>query len=170
MAIAVATLPGCDSSASSTGACTAKDVTLQLGQPVPDGGQYLIDVFISNVGKAPCTIDQRPTVQLQNDDTTTNARTTLAIAPSGVDGNTSGSTTTTQLVVPGGGSVIASLTYLAGPDAACDANGAWVPTRMAVTPAEGLQLTAGWPGQSVDDCQEGNPNPGNVIGPFAISK
>lgn len=145
-------------------------MTLQLGQPVPDGGQYLLDVFISNVGKAPCTIARRPAVQLQNDDTTANARTTLDIAPSGVDDNTSDSITKARLVVPGGGSVTASLTYLAGPDAACDANGPWVPSRMAVTPAEGLQLTAGWPGQSVDDCQEGATNPGTVIGPFAVAK
>jgi len=80
------------------------------------------------------------------------------------------SVVTSTVSVPGGGSVLATLTYLAGPDDACDTNGPWVPSRMVVTLADGLELTAGWPGQSVDDCQDGATHPGTFVGPFAASK
>ena len=58
-------------------------MTLQLGQPVPDGGQYVLDVFISNAGKPPCSIPQQPGVQLVNDDTAANPRASLDVAASG---------------------------------------------------------------------------------------
>ena len=158
--VAVASLQGCGSdSNSSAGACTAKDVTLQLGQPVPDGGQYVLDVFISNVGSASCVVSQRPAVKLLNE-STTGAKPSIDIA-------SSGAATTATVAVPASAAVKATLTFIAGPDAACDAAGPWVPTRMVVTLDKGLELTAGWPGGPVDDCQGSATQAGTFIGPFA---
>jgi hypothetical protein len=61
----------------------------------------------------------------------------------------------------------AQLTYLAGPDPACDTAGAWTPTTVTITPPDettSVQLV--WPGGSVDDCQGGATHPGSYIGPM----
>ncbi len=145
-------------------------MTLQLGQPVPDGGQYVLDVFISNAGKPPCSIPQQPGVQLVNDDTAANPRASLDVAASGAGAATTASSPGSQLAVPGEGSVVATLTYPEGPEEGCDANGPWVPTRMVVTLGADLQVTAGWPGKAVDDCEGDATSPGVFISPFAVAK
>jgi len=67
-------------------------------------------------------------------------------------------------LVPGG-RAHAVLTFLAGPDSACDASGAWIPSTLTVTPPDDTtSVQIPWPGGSVDDCQTGATHPGSFIG------
>ena len=68
-------------------------------------------------------------------------------------------------LVPGG-QAHAVLTFLAGPDPACDAGGPWIPSTLTVTPPDDTtSVQIPWPGGSVDDCQTGATHPGSFIGP-----
>jgi hypothetical protein len=65
-----------------------------------------------------------------------------------------------------GGQAHAVLTFLTGPDPACDAGGAWIPSTLTVTPPDDTtSVQIPWPGDSVDDCQTGATHPGSYIGP-----
>jgi hypothetical protein len=60
----------------------------------------------------------------------------------------------------------AVLTYLSGPDPACDAGGPWTPSTLTVTPPDDTtSVQIPWPGGSVDDCQTGATHPGSYVGP-----
>jgi hypothetical protein len=64
----------------------------------------------------------------------------------------------------------AQLTYLTGPDPACDTAGAWTPTTVTITPPDettSVQLV--WSGGSVDDCQGGATHPGSYIGAMSAN-
>jgi len=64
------------------------------------------------------------------------------------------------------GAAQAVLTYLTGPDLACDSSGAWTPTTVAITPPDDTTtMRIPWLGDSVDDCQSGATHPGSYIGP-----
>jgi hypothetical protein len=68
-------------------------------------------------------------------------------------------------LVPGG-QAHAVLTFLTGPDPACDAGGPWIPSTLTVTPPDDTtSVQIPWPGNSVDDCQTGATHPGSFIGP-----
>ena len=73
-------------------------------------------------------------------------------------------------LVPGG-RAHAVLTFLTGPDPACDAGGPWIPSTLTVTPPDDTtSVQIPWPGGSVDDCQTGATHPGSFIGPVVANR
>lgn len=72
--------------------------------------------------------------------------------------------------LPPGGQAHASLTYLLGPDPACDPGGQWPTSTLTVTPPDDTtSLQIPWPNGSVDDCQTGATHPGSFIGPVVAN-
>ena len=65
-----------------------------------------------------------------------------------------------------GGQAHAILTYLLGPDPACDAGGQWPTSTLTMTPPDDTtSVQIPWPNGGVDDCQTGATHPGSYIGP-----
>jgi hypothetical protein len=133
-------------------ATTSLDVSLGTTKTVVNT-QYQVPIVFTNVSGTPCSLLGFPGTEfgaaggLPVDLVRTSAK------PARVN-------------LPPGGQAHAVLTYLAGPDPACDAGGPWIPSTLTVTPPDDTtSVQIPWPGGSVDDCQTGATHPGSYIGP-----
>jgi hypothetical protein len=137
-------------------ATTSLDVELGIaGQTAST--QYQRPIVFTNVSKAPCSLLGFPGVDFGS----------AAAQPLSLR---RAAGTPRRIVLPPGRQAHAQLTYLTGPDPACDTAGAWTPTTVTITPPDettSVQLV--WPGGSVDDCQGGATHPGSYIGPMLAS-
>ena len=116
--------------------------------------QYQVPLVFTNVSSAPCSLLGFPGVDFGS----AAAQPLSLVRAAG---------TPKRIALAPGERAHALLTYLMGPDPACDTGGAWTPTTVTITPPDettSVQLV--WPGGSVDDCQGGATHPGSYIGPM----
>jgi hypothetical protein len=151
--------PGAPTASSTTAprcATTSLDVALGSAKNVVNT-QYQIPIVLTNVASSPCSLLGFPGAEfgaagsLPVDLVRTSAK-------------------PVRVTLGPAGQAHAVLTYLAGPDPACDAGGPWIPSTLTITPPDDTtSVQIPWPGGSVDDCQTGATHPGSYIGPVVTN-
>jgi hypothetical protein len=135
--------------------CATTSLDVELGSAGQTAStQYQRPIVVTNVSSGPCSLLGFPGVDFGS----------AAAQPLSLR---RAAGTPQRIVLAPGGQAHAQLTYLTGPDPACDTAGAWTPTTVTITPPDettSVQLV--WPGGSVDDCQGGATHPGSYIGPM----
>ncbi len=146
---------GASSSSGTEPRCSTSALDVSLGAATqPASTQYQVPVVFTNVSSAPCSLLGFPGVDFGSAASQPLSLVRAAGTPK-------------RIAVAPGEQAHALLTYLTGPDPACDTAGAWTPTTVTITPPDettSVQLV--WSGGSVDDCQGGATHPGSYIGPM----
>jgi hypothetical protein len=157
-AIAAPVSPPVSPAASVTGSgsaarCATTALGVSFGTPVADAvSQYRLPIVFTNVSSATCSLLGFPGADLSS----AGALPLSLVRAAG---------TPKRIELSSGASATAVLTYLVGPDPACDTGGAWTPTTATITPPdETTSVQIPWPGMAVDDCQGGATHPGSYIG------
>jgi Protein of unknown function (DUF4232) len=133
--------------------CLTTSLAISLGATTQVAtGQFRLPIDFTDVSSQPCTLLGFPGVDL-------GAAATDPLSLARAAG------TPARVVLAPGASAHADLTYLTGPDPACDTTGAWTPTTITITPPdETTSVQMPWAGHSVDDCQAAATHPGSYIG------
>jgi hypothetical protein len=139
--------------------CTTTALNVSFGTPTAAAtSQYRLPIIFTNVSTAPCSLLGFPGADLSLAGALPLSLVRAAGKPARVE-------------LPPGASATAVLTYLVGPDPACDTGGAWTPTTATITPPdETTSVQIPWPGMAVDDCQSGATHPGSYIGMVTARK
>jgi hypothetical protein len=145
--------PTASSAAPPRCATTSLDVELGVATQTASS-QYQRSIVFTNVSTGPCSLLGFPGLDFGS----AAAQPLSLVRAAG---------TPKRIVLAPGHQAHAQLTYLTGPDPACDTAGAWTPTTVTITPPdETTSVQLPWPGGSVDDCQGGATHPGSYIGPM----
>jgi hypothetical protein len=138
--------------------CATTSLDVEIGVATQTAStQYQRPIVFTNVSTGPCSLLGFPGVDFGS----AAAQPLSLVRAAG---------TPKRIVLAPGRQAHAQLTYLTGPDPACDTAGAWTPTTVTITPPdETTSVQLPWPGSSVDDCQGGATHPGSYIGPMIAS-
>jgi hypothetical protein len=138
--------------------CATTSLDVELGVATQTAStQYQRPIVFTNVSTGPCSLLGFPGLDFGS----AAAQPLSLVRAAG---------TPKRIVLAPGRQAHAQLTYLTGPDPACDTAGAWTPTTVTITPPdETTSVQLPWPGGSVDDCQGGATHPGSYIGPMIAS-